>query len=191
RRKRQGSAVAPRARLLVMLPLNLVVEKGQLSQTTTNHIGGPMRPKSLILLALALGCGLVASIGISQVMDRSEPAVGYETAPIYVALHNINLNDPIDGSMVTLQELPKDKIQPGAISQLEDLVGRRPRTLIVAGDAILEAKLLAQGEVHDPIGEIPPGMRLKTIAVDAETSAAGLLSPGDRVDIQFFQVPKN
>jgi pilus assembly protein CpaB len=151
-----------------------------------------MRPKSLILLALALGCGLVASIGISQVMDRSgDQVVGYETVPIYVALHNINLNDPIDGSMVTLQEWPKDKVPPGAVTQLEDLEGRRPRTLIVAGDAILEAKLLAQGEVHDPIGEIPSGMRLKTISVDAETSAAGLLSPGDRVDIQFFQVPKN
>ena len=29
-----------------------------------------MRSKSIVLLALALGCGLVASIGISQVMDR-------------------------------------------------------------------------------------------------------------------------
>jgi Flp pilus assembly protein CpaB len=29
-------------------------------------------------------------------------------------------------------------------------------------------------------------MRLKTIAVDAEKSAAGLLKPGDRVDVQLF-----
>ena len=28
-----------------------------------------MRPKSLILIVIALGCGLVASIGISQVME--------------------------------------------------------------------------------------------------------------------------
>lgn len=148
-----------------------------------------MRPKSLILLALALGCGLVASIGISQVMDRNgEQVLGYETSPVYVAAHNINLNDPIDASMVTLQEWPKDKIPPGAITQLEDLEGRRPRTLIVTGDPILEAKLLEQGEVNDPIGEIPPGMRLKTIEVDATKSAAGLLSPGDRVDVQFFML---
>jgi Flp pilus assembly protein CpaB len=33
-------------------------------------------------------------------------------------------------------------------------------------------------------------MRLKTIAVDAEKSAAGLLGPGDRVDVQLF-VQKN
>ena len=62
-----------------------------------------MRPKSLLLLALALGCGLVASIGISQVMDRNgEPHGTLETVPIYVALHNINLGDPIDAEMLSL-----------------------------------------------------------------------------------------
>ncbi len=70
-----------------------------------------MRPKSLLLLALALGCGLVASIGISQVMDRnSNQHANLETVPIYVALHNINLGDPIDAKMLSLQEWPKDKV---------------------------------------------------------------------------------
>ena len=146
-----------------------------------------MRPKSLMLLILALGCGLVASIGISQVMDRhSKQQVAVETTPIYVALHNINLGDPIDASMVSLQEWPKDKIPPGAISQLEDLEGRRPRATIIQGEPLLDAKLLAPGKLADPITSIPKGFRLKTISVDAEKSAAGLLSPGDRVDVQLF-----
>jgi pilus assembly protein CpaB len=147
-----------------------------------------MRPKSLVLLALALSCGLIASIGISQVMDRSAntSTVSAETVPIYVALHNINLGDPIDTSMVSLQEWPKDKIPPGAITQLHNLEGRRPRATIIQGEPILDAKLLAQGEVADPIAAIPKGYRLKTISVDAQKSAAGLLSPGDRVDIQMF-----
>jgi len=146
-----------------------------------------MRPKSLMLLVLALGCGLVASIGISQVMDRNarQPAA-VETSPIYVALHNINLGDPIDATMVSLQEWPKDKIPPGAISQLEDLEGRRPRATIIQGEPLLDAKLLAPGQLADPITAIPKGYRLKTISVDAEKSAAGLLSPGDRVDVQLF-----
>ena len=51
-----------------------------------------MKPKSLLLLALAGGCGLVASIGISQVMDSNrQGGAALDTAPIYVALHNINL----------------------------------------------------------------------------------------------------
>jgi pilus assembly protein CpaB len=144
-----------------------------------------MRPKSLLLLGLALGCGLVASIGISQVMDK-KPTATLETVPIYIALHNINLGDPIDAKMLSLQEWPKDKVPRGAISKLEDLEGRRPRTAIFEGEPILDAKLLAPGQAADPIRQIPKGMRLKTIAVDAEKSAAGLLGPGDRVDVQLF-----
>ena len=74
-----------------------------------------MRPKSLMLLVLALGCGLVASIGISQVMDRNaKQPTAVETTPIYVALHNINLGDPIDAAMVSL----------AGVAQGQDSAGR-------------------------------------------------------------------
>jgi pilus assembly protein CpaB len=140
-----------------------------------------------MLLVLALGCGLVASIGISQVMERnSKRPANNATTPIWVAQHNINLGDPIDASMVSLQEWPKDRVPPGAISQLADLEGRRPRATIIQGEPLLDAKLLAPGQLADPITSIPKGFRLKTISVDAEKSAAGLLSPGDRVDVQLF-----
>ena len=146
-----------------------------------------MRPKSLLLLALALGCGLVASIGISQVMEHnSHSQTKLETVPIYVALHNINLGDPIDLKMLALSEWPKEKVPHGAISKPEDLQGRRPRTAIIEGEPILEGKLLAPGQIADPIRSIQKGMRLKTISVDAEKSAGGLLGPGDRVDVQLF-----
>lgn len=146
-----------------------------------------MRPKSLLLLALALGCGLVASIGISQVMDRnSHSQAKIETVPIYVAIHNINLGDPIDAKMLRLEDWPKDKVPRGAISSLEELQGRRPRAAIIEGEPILEGKLLEKGQIADPIRAITKGMRLYTIKVDAEKSAAGLLGPGDRVDVQLF-----
>ena len=146
-----------------------------------------MRPKSLVLLALALGCGLVASIGISQVLDsKNNQTVAVETTPIYVALQNINLGDPIDDGMVSLEEWPKSKVPVGAITRWEDLEERRPRTVIFAGEPLMDGKLLAKGQRHDPISGIPSGMRLKTVSVDARKSAAGLLSPGDRVDVQIF-----
>ena len=146
-----------------------------------------MRPKSLILLALALGCGLVASIGISQVLDsKNGQTVAVETTPIYVALQNINLGDPIDDGLVSLEEWPKNKVPVGAITRWEDLEDRRPRTIIFAGEPLMDGKLLAKGQRSDPISGIPSGMRLKTVSVDARKSAAGLLSPGDRVDVQIF-----
>lgn len=146
-----------------------------------------MRPKSLVLLALALGCGLVASIGISQVLDnnnKNQQAV--ESVPIYVALQNINLGDPVDDTMVSLQEWPKDKVPVGAITKWEDIEDRRPRTTIFQGEPLMDGKFLEKGQTQDPISSIPEGMRLKTVSVDARKSAAGLLSPGDRVDVQIF-----
>jgi pilus assembly protein CpaB len=146
-----------------------------------------MRPKSLILLALALGCGLVASIGISQVLDSKNGQVAVvETMPIYVALQNINLGDPIDDTMVSLEAWPKSKIPIGAITTWEELEERRPRAVIFEGEPLMDGKLLPKGQRHDPIAGIPEGMRLKTVSVDARKSAAGLLSPGDRVDMQIF-----
>jgi pilus assembly protein CpaB len=150
-----------------------------------------MRPKSLVLLALALGCGLVASIGISQVLDGSNKPAPVETAPIYVALQNINVGDPVTDKLVSLEEWPKDKVPVGAISKWEDLEDRRPRSNIYQGEPILDNKLLAKGQTNDPIKGVPEGMRLKTISVDARKSAAGLLSPGDRVDVQIFVRPND
>lgn len=144
-----------------------------------------MRPKSLVLLALALGCGLVASIGISQVLDgKNQKAI--ETVPIYVALQNINLGDPLDEGMVSLQEWPKGKVPVGAITKWEEIDDRRPRTVIFEGEPLLDGKFLPKGQSSNPIAGIPAGMRLKTISVDAQKSVAGLLSPGDRVDLQLL-----
>lgn len=146
-----------------------------------------MSPKSLVLLAIALGCGLVASIAISQVIDsNNKNQVAVETTPIYVAMQNINLGDPVDDSMVSLQEWPKDKVPVGAITAWEDIEDRRPRTAIFQGEPLLDGKFLERGQTQDPISSIPEGMRLQTVSVDARKSAAGLLSPGDRVDVQIF-----
>ncbi len=146
-----------------------------------------MSPKSLVLLAIALGCGLVASIAISQVIDsNNKNQVVAETTPIYVAMQNINLGDPVDDTMVSLQEWPKDKVPVGAITAWEDIEERRPRTAIFQGEPLLDGKFLEKGQTQDPISSIPEGMRLQTVSVDARKSAAGLLSPGDRVDVQIF-----
>lgn len=147
-----------------------------------------MRPKSLLLLALALGCGLVASIGISQVMENNKQGpTGVATEKIYVAQVNINTGDPISADMVMLKEWPKGDIPQGALGDISQVEDRRPRTPIFKGEAILESKLLNPGEKGaDPTAQIPKGYRIVPISVRADTGAAGLLRPGDRVDVQWY-----
>jgi len=139
-----------------------------------------------MLLALALGCGLIASIGISQVLEKSSRPAATEVQTVCVAIQDIPQGEPVTEAMVALQDWPKDKVPPGVLTRLEDLVDRRPRTMIFQGEPLLDTKLLAKGELSDPIRGVPSGMRLKTISVDARTSAAGLISPGNRVDVQVF-----
>src|SRR5690606_23133799 len=122
-----------------------------------------MRPKSLILIIIALGCGLVASIGISQVLDQksSTPQVAeIEMESIFVALEEIDINEPIEPSMIKLEPWPKDRIPEGAIRDLANLENRRPRTRLFAGELILEGKLFGSEEDRGAAKLIPQGYRV-------------------------------
>ena len=59
-----------------------------------------MRAKSMVLILIALGCGLVASIAISQVMERGSRSAnaGLETVPIYVASTDIDVNEQLSAT---------------------------------------------------------------------------------------------
>jgi pilus assembly protein CpaB len=146
-----------------------------------------MRPKSLLLLTLALGCGLVASVGITQVLDRSgDSGPAAETVPIYVAKTDINLGDKITEELLNLQDWPKGKVPPGAIGELDKLTDRYPRTKIYQGEPLLDAKLLEADARDNPAQQVPSGFRVVSVQVNAHTGGAGLLRPGDRVDVQLF-----
>lgn len=145
-----------------------------------------MRAKSLALLCLALGCGLVASIGITQVMaKRSVPVtVVGETENIYVAGRDIPLNEVLTVALLKLEQWPKDKVPPGAIGKLEDVDGRRCRTRLYAGEAILKTKLFGKGQdLGGSSSQIPKGMRVVPVRVDSVSGASGMILPGDRVDM--------
>lgn len=148
-----------------------------------------MRPKSLILIIIALGCGLVASIGISQVLDQksSTPQVAeIEMESIFVALEEIDINEVIEPSMIKLEPWPKDRIPEGAIRDLANLENRRPRTRLFAGELILEGKLFGSEEDRGAAKLIPQGYRVHSVRVTAESSASGLILPGDRVDVLVY-----
>ncbi|HUT88767.1 MAG TPA: Flp pilus assembly protein CpaB [Thermoguttaceae bacterium] len=146
-----------------------------------------MRAKSVLLLVLALGCGLVASIGITQVMakrDSGAPASDGDTQQIFVALADIPTNDLITAEMLKLEEWPKDKVPEGALTKVEEVEGRRPRTKIWQGEVIMENKL-AVGMVG-AAEEIPVGLRVVSVTVTKESGISDLIRPGDRVDVLLY-----
>ena len=144
-----------------------------------------MRPKSIVLLLLALGCGLVASIGITQVINRApkEVTIREGMTPILVAMVDIPMGEPLDSAYVKLEPWPQANVPPGVLTTLGDIEGRRSRTEIFAGEPILDKKLLAKGATTSTATEfIPKGYRVVAVNVD-KSDGAGLIMPGDRVDV--------
>jgi pilus assembly protein CpaB len=144
-----------------------------------------MRPKSAIIVMVAMACGTVAAVGIHQNMKRppAENSSG-ETTPIFVAKELIGMGDPLKPEVLKLEPWPTDKVPPGAITQLEETENRRTRTAIFPGEPIIEPKLLGKGENSaSPTDMIPKGLRVVSIRVDAVSGAASLIKPGDRVDV--------
>ena len=153
-----------------------------------------MRPKSIVLLMLALGCGVVASLGINQVMSRGTPVVSAndtDMVSIYVAMKDIEINDLVPTEALKLEPWPKDRVPSGAITKLDQIKGRRARQKIFAGEPVLEQKLLAKGEAGArPTDHVPPGYRVVAVRVDDQATGGYLVKPGDRVDL-IVHVKKN
>ena len=146
-----------------------------------------MRSKSLVLLALALGCGLVASIGISQVMDRrhAADAPAAETEPVFVAGTDINYNDQVTPEKIKVEEWPKDKIHPDACARWIRSKASAAHK-IFAGEQIRSGKLMGSDGVGSAGNKIPAGYRVVSVRVDSVTGASGLILPNDRVDVLVY-----
>jgi pilus assembly protein CpaB len=144
-----------------------------------------MRSKTIILLVLALGCGLVASIGISQVLSRNQDAgATEETAAVWVALADIKSGDLLTPQTLKLEQWPKEKIPPGSLGKLEQIEGKHTRAAIYQGEVVVEKKLRVSGT--SAADTIPTGFRAYTVQGDAMNSHGGLLHPGDRVDVLVY-----
>lgn len=148
-----------------------------------------MRPKPIILLVLALGCGLVASVGINQVLAKRRaeaPVPTGETKAILVAMADIESGTVVTPQLVKLEEWPVDKVPQGAMNDPTKSENRRTKTRIYAGEPLLEFKLLREGEGDGASAVIPKGYRVVAVRVDDVSGGSSLIRPDDRVDLLVF-----
>lgn len=145
-----------------------------------------MKMKSIALLGLALACGLVAAIGVTQVIAKPGKDTSGDEKTVFVATQQIQHNVKITPQMLRIENWPADKIPEGAVTNIEDIEGRYPVRTLDAGDPIRETKLMPKGaSPSGVVNFIPKGYRLIGVKVD-QVSAGKLLQPGDRVDLVVF-----
>jgi pilus assembly protein CpaB len=141
-----------------------------------------MKPKTVMLLAVAVGCGLVAMLGVQQAINARPKAVEVEKTRVLVALENIDPGFPLTPEMVEFRLLPKAGLPADAVTSEEQYAERSLNFPIAADDVIRTSKLSEPG-VSGRSLTIPPGHRVVGISVDDTQTQTGMLKPGDLVDV--------
>lgn len=148
-----------------------------------------MRPQTLGVVLLALASGLAAVWGVRSSLKRPAPVVE-ETVPAVVAKAPLPRGQAIDVDHVEVRAVPKSQAPAGRLASVEDATSRTPTIPMLEGEFVIEPKLLPKGARPGMASMIPPGMRAFTIQTPSfSSSLAGLIQPGDRVDVLLTITP--
>ena len=135
-----------------------------------------MSGRTIIVVVLALLCGVAAFVGISLIGQGGAAQV--KTQPVIFAIAEIRRGEPITKEMLEVRKLPEEMVPPQALGVGEDVVGRIAALKMIPGDAVTDAKLEPKGAKSRVV---PPGMLAFTIA-KADTPP---LEVDDHVDVFF------
>jgi pilus assembly protein CpaB len=144
-----------------------------------------MKPKTLVLMVVAVTCGLGASYMTSRLLaDRN--ADDAEKVAVLVAKKQIDNGSPIKVPQDLFEEklFVKGEEPRDALAKLDDLKGRVLKRTLRPGDFIRAEDML---DSKDPLSfavNLPEGYRAVGLRVNLEMIASGLASlPHSRVDI--------
>ena len=151
-----------------------------------------MKSKSFILMILSLGFGLVAAIGISQLMKANKATAQQpvqEMAPVLVAADVIGMKTILTDEHVRLENWPKSIVPEGVVTSLDDIKDMAAFKPLSKGAPIFKDDIRHKNESTGI--QIPPGFKVVSIKVNAEDHGYGMLNPGDRVDIMGLFKTRN
>ena len=103
-----------------------------------------MRPKTLALLAVAAICGLVAMMGVQQVLSN-QGSTKTEEGQVLVAKAEIQSGQPLDDTNVEFRSFPAGTIPEGAVVSKEQFLDRTLKVRAFPGSQILEPMLDKKG----------------------------------------------
>lgn len=142
-----------------------------------------------IAIAAAVFFGLVAAYGIYNFLRQQKEAteaLKQATQNVVVASKDIPAGSNITEKMVKeglIKEtpFPKASVPAGSFYSPKQVVGKVVKTKVVAGEPILESRLVGEG--HGLTGRVAPGYRAVAVKVDEVIGVSGFIAPDDRVDV--------
>jgi pilus assembly protein CpaB len=150
-----------------------------------------MNVKSVILIVAALLFAGGTAFVASRLMSTPQPTVAKPkeepAKKVLVAKGNLPAGTFIKEEDVSWQKWPTDGVNESYLlegqADINTVVGAVVRKGIVSGEPITEAQIARPGDRGFLAAVLTPGMRAISINVNEPSSVAGLIFPGDRLDI--------
>jgi Flp pilus assembly protein CpaB len=142
-----------------------------------------MKPKTMILMFVAIGCGLAASYMTSRVIaERNVEVAEVEKVSVLVAKKNLQLGALIKDPAAQFEEkfYIKGEEPKKAIRDLALLKDKRLNKSISAEQFVTEEDLFNK---ENSGLEVQAGMRAVGLKVNVESSGGGFVLPHSRVDL--------
>jgi pilus assembly protein CpaB len=149
------------------------------------------------MMALGLGgFGVIAWIAtkppVEAVASQAPVPVVEEPKPqpkvhVLVAARSLRAGGLLKPEEIATLEVDQSAVPEGATvdsaANRSGLVGAMVRRAIASGEILLASDMMRPGDHGFLAAVLTPGMRAVTIGVDAVSGTAGLIWPGDRVDV--------
>jgi pilus assembly protein CpaB len=158
-----------------------------------------MEAKKIVLLAGALIIAVTTALLARNMLNSSStPQVNAAAMPVeanqphvLVATKALPVGTILDAESFRFQPWPKDLVEQVYYIQGQadpaKLAGSVVRTAITAGQPLTQGAIVKPGERGFLAAALGPGMRAVTVPVTAQSSVAGFVFPGDRIDLVLTQ----
>lgn len=140
-----------------------------------------MKVKTVALLLVAVGCGLVAMLGVRQAMN-GKAAPQEEKVSVLMSVTPINVGEPLSPENVMFKDVAISLAPQDAILKEEEYTDRAALMKIQPNNFIT-LSMLGEPGVYGASMQIPPGMRVVSVKVNDTQTHSNMLAPGDRVDV--------
>ena len=160
-----------------------------------------MDSRKLVLLVGALIVAALTAFFARTLMQGSaaptasavpgQPAAPIDGPMVLVATRALPIGTILDATALKYQPWPKELVENAYYIQgkvdVKSLQGTVVRNAVTAGQPVTQGALVKPGDRGFLAAALGPGMRAVTFPVSAQTSVAGFVFPGDRIDLVLTQ----
>ncbi|MEN6315148.1 MAG: Flp pilus assembly protein CpaB [Clostridiaceae bacterium] len=137
--------------------------------------------KKIIIIALLLALATAVLVYV-YISGQKAPAPKIEYATVYVAAKTMPARYKITNADIMQVNIAKELLNANAVSDINEIVGKRLKESIIQGEQIRKERLVDEDKASLSFN-LPEGTRAVSMNVNEQVEVAGLIRPGDFVDI--------